>query len=95
MTSPNSFTAVSSERLEYLRSQEQQFEHAKPSLLAHYLDEFVAFEDGQILDHDLDETALLARVYDTYGYRDILIKQVLQHEPQLSVGGALMASNGD
>lgn len=80
------------ERLNYLRQQESLYEQAKPELLRQYSGEFVAFENGTVLDHDHDERALLRRVYQQQGYRDLLIKQVLRQEPHLSVGGAFTGS---
>ncbi|MCD8486184.1 MAG: hypothetical protein LRZ84_05415 [Desertifilum sp.] len=78
---------ITPERINYLRQQESLYEQTKPDLLRQYNGEFVAFEDGVVLDHDGDEQALLRRVYQQQGYRDLLIKQVLLHEPHLSVGG--------
>jgi hypothetical protein len=73
-------------RIAHLQQQQALFEQAKPDLLP-YLGEFIAFEDNQVLDHDSDEQNLAERVYSTYGYRDLLIKQVLHQEPQLFVRG--------
>lgn len=81
-------THLSADRVEYLRQQEALFEQEKPNLLNQYLEEFVAFEDGQVLDHDRDERLLVQRVYQKYGYRDLLIRRVVTHEPHFSVGGA-------
>jgi hypothetical protein len=36
-------------------------------------------------DHDRNEPALIARVYAQHGYRDLLIKQVWNLDPELSV----------
>ncbi len=80
-------TNITSERIDYLRQQESLYEQAKPDLLRQYDGEFIAFEDGTVLDHDRNEQALLQRVYQQQGYRDLLIKQVLLHEPHFSVGG--------
>jgi hypothetical protein len=90
--STNSELSLTPERIEYLRQQEALYEQAKPELLAQYDGEFVAFENGVVLDHDRHERALLHRVYQQQGYRDLLIKQVLQHEPHLSVNGAFTGS---
>jgi hypothetical protein len=75
-------------RLEYFDRQKALYDLVKPELVDRYLGEFVAFEDGHILDHDLDEKKLVQRVYQQYGYRDLLIKQVWLEEPHLSVAGA-------
>jgi hypothetical protein len=50
-------------RINYLRQQEERFEQEKPKLLQRFLREFVAFENGQVLDHDLSESSLVERVY--------------------------------
>jgi hypothetical protein len=56
-------------------------------LLENYLNEYVAFENGQVLDHDLDEQQLAERVYAKYGYRDLLMKQITTEERVYYVGG--------
>ncbi|MEB3336928.1 MAG: hypothetical protein VKJ46_05650 [Leptolyngbyaceae bacterium] len=86
--SANPGSTLPQERIEYLRQQEALYEQMKAKLLDQYAEEFVAFENGAVLDHDRDERALLHRVYQQQGYRDFLIKQVLIQEPHLSVGGA-------
>jgi hypothetical protein len=73
----------------HLEQQHLLYEKMKPSLLAEYAGQFVAFEDGQVLDSDSDERLLAQRVYRAHGYRDLLIVQVLEKEPQLSVAGAI------
>jgi hypothetical protein len=72
-------------RYEYFDRQQSLYDQVKPELIQKYLGEFVAFEDGVVLDHDQCELDLLQRVYTKYGYRDLLIKQVWAVEPQLSV----------
>ncbi len=73
------------DRLEYLDRQEALFDAAKPQLLATYLGEFVAFEDGIILDHDTHEQALAQRIFTQRPNQDLLIRQVLEQEPVLMV----------
>jgi hypothetical protein len=80
-------------RLEYFDRQKALYDRVKSELVDLYLGEFVAFEDGHILDHDLDEKKLVQRVYQQYGYRDLLIKQVWLAEPHLSVGDAFHSNN--
>jgi hypothetical protein len=72
-------------RDEYFDQQQALFNQAKLKLVEQHLGEFVAFEDGEILDHDFNEIELLQRVYAKYGYRDLLIKQIWEVEPVLSV----------
>jgi hypothetical protein len=78
---------IERDRLEYISRQRQLFDQAKPLLLKQYLDEYVAFEDGRVLDHDVDEQQLAERVYERYGYRDLLMKQVTVEEPVYYIGG--------
>jgi hypothetical protein len=74
-------------RLKYFEIQKALYEIAKPQLVKQYLGEFIAFEDGRVLNHDSSEQILVQRVYQQYGYRDLLIKQVWLEEPHLSVAG--------
>jgi hypothetical protein len=76
-------------RLEYFEKQHALYEKDKHSLLEKYQGQFIAFEDGRVLDCDRNERQLARRVYQTYGYRDLLILQVLEQEPQLSVASAM------
>jgi hypothetical protein len=76
-------------RLEYFEKQHALYEEAKHSLLAQYRGQFIAFEDGHVLDFDPNERELARRVYQTHDYRDLLILQVLEREPQLSVASAM------
>lgn len=82
----SSINGIDVERITHLQQQETLFEQAKPHLLEQYFGEFIAFED-EVLDHDKDEQKLAERVYEKYGYRDILIKQVLHQDPKLFVRG--------
>jgi hypothetical protein len=78
---------IDRDRLEYIGHQRQLFDEAKPILLEHYLNEYVAFEDGQVLDHDVDEEKLTERLYVKYGDRDLLTKQVTVEECVYYIGG--------
>ena len=49
---------VDRDRLEYMERQGQLYEEAKPALLEQYLGEYIAFEDGEVLGHDVDDQAL-------------------------------------
>ncbi|MBE9013205.1 hypothetical protein IQ250_23695 [Pseudanabaenaceae cyanobacterium LEGE 13415] len=86
MMNLSSIDGINIERITYLQQQEALFEQAKPHLLEQYLGEFIAFEN-EVLDHDQNEQNLAERVYKKYGYRDILIKQVLHQDPKLFVRG--------
>jgi hypothetical protein len=82
-------------RLKYLEQQHLLYENIKPSLLAQYSGQFIAFEDGEILDFDSNERQLAQRVYKTYGYRDLLIIKVLEKELHLSVASAMKRLGAD
>jgi hypothetical protein len=69
----------------YVRGASLEENRAKADIVQKYLGEFIAFEDGEVLDHDHNEPALLARVYAKQGYRDLLIKKVWDLDPELSV----------
>ena len=82
-------------RLQYFEIQKALYETAKPQIIEQYLGEFIAFEDGRVLDHDLSEQKLVQRVYQHYGYRDLLIKQVWLEDPHLSVASVFHSSGED
>ena len=77
---------VDRDRLEYMERQGQLYEEAKPALLEQYLGEYIAFEDGEVLGHDVDDQALAKRVYAKYGYRDLMMPLVTEKERVYSVG---------
>jgi hypothetical protein len=91
----NPKTHLETSRLEYLDRQKNLYENVKPELVDRYLGEFIAFEDGRVLDHDLNERSLIERVYRDYGYRDLLIKQVWLEEPHLSVAGMFSSTKSE
>jgi hypothetical protein len=78
---------IDRDRLEYMSRQRQLFDEARPRLLEQYVNEYVAFEDGQVLDHDVDRVKLAERVYAKYGYRDLLMKQVTIADRVYYIGG--------
>jgi hypothetical protein len=78
---------IDRDRLVHLEHQQALFDAAKSELLQTYPGQYVAFEDGQVLDHDLDDRAMAERVYRKYGYRDILMQWVTQEETVYHVGG--------
>jgi hypothetical protein len=82
---------ITIDRLEYLDRQEALFDAAKPQLLTTYPGEFIAFENGLVLDHDTSEQALAQRVFAQRPNQDLLIRQVLEQEPILMVRGARFA----
>jgi hypothetical protein len=78
---------IDRDRLEYIERQQQLFDQARSGLMTHYLNQCVAFEDGQVLDHDVDEQALSAQVYAKYGYRDLIMQQVTPEKTVYHIGG--------
>jgi hypothetical protein len=78
---------IDRDRLVHLEHQQALFDAAKSELLQAYPGQYVAFEDGQVLDHDVDDRAMAERVYHKYGYRDILMQWVTQEETVYHVGG--------
>jgi hypothetical protein len=78
------------DRLEYIDRQQQLFDAARPKLAAEYLNEYVAFEDGQVLDHDADRVLLAERVYAKYGCRDLIMQRVTIEKTVYHVGGFRM-----
>ena len=78
---------IDRDRLDYIEHQCALFEVAKPLLLVEYFNEYVAFENGDVLDHDLDRKALAQRIYTKYGYRDFLMRKVTSEDRVYSIGG--------
>jgi hypothetical protein len=72
---------VDRERLEYIDRQQQLFDEARPRLVAEYFNKYVAFEDGQVLDNDVDRVCLAKRVYAKYGCRDLIMQRVTLEKP--------------
>ncbi len=75
-------------RIEYLLHQQQLYQAAKSQLLSQYQGQYIAFENGLVLDSDLDDRQLMQRLYTQYGHRDIFVEYVCDPEPQLSVSAA-------
>ena len=75
-------------RIEYLVNQQQLYQTVKAELLPQYQGQYIAFENGIVLDSDLDDRQLMRRLYAKYGHRDIFIEYVCDPEPQLSVSAA-------
>jgi hypothetical protein len=67
---------IDRDRLEYIDHQQELFDEARPALFEKHPNEYVAFEDDQVLDHDVDREKLTERVYAKYGCRDLIMQQV-------------------
>jgi hypothetical protein len=81
-------TRISKDRIEYLVHQQSLYQANKPELLSQYQGKYIAFENGIVLDSDLDDRTLMRRLYAKYGHRDIFVEYVCDPEPQLSVSAA-------
>jgi hypothetical protein len=79
---------IANDRIEYLLNQEHLYQANKSELLAQYQGQYIAFENGVVLDSDLDDRKLMHRIYAKHGHRDIFIEYVCDPEPQLSVSAA-------
>ena len=53
------------EGYDYVTSQGKIFDTCLPDLVSKYAGKYVVFEDGQTIDSDLDEDALLNRIWQT------------------------------
>jgi Family of unknown function (DUF5678) len=84
----NHLEPIEPERIEYLLQQQHLYQSAKPQLLGQYEGQYIAFENGVVLDSDRDDRQLMPRLYAKYGHRDILVEYVCDPEPQLSVSAA-------
>jgi hypothetical protein len=49
--------------MEYMERQSIAFEQAKPELMAQFLNQYVWFEDGRVLDADVDHETLVLPAY--------------------------------
>jgi hypothetical protein len=78
---------IDRDRLEYIDRQQELFDQSRATLFQEYPNEYVAFEDGQVLDHDTDEDRLAGRIYAKYGYRDLIVQQVTVEKTVYYVGG--------
>lgn len=81
---------ITIDRLAYLDRQEALFDAAKPQLLTTYPGEFVAFENGIVLDHDTNEQTLAQRFFVQRPNQDLLIRQVIEPESILMVRSAIV-----
>lgn len=63
-------------RRDKIRAETESFEAQYQSLLSQYLNQYVAFHNGQVIDHDVDLRALHLRVFARLGHTPVLLKQV-------------------
>jgi hypothetical protein len=56
----------------------QAFRHLLPELLRTHRGKYVAIHEGQVVDSDTDDIALIQRVHAKYGYVPIHVEQVAE-----------------
>ncbi len=66
-----------------MQHESDAFRHMHADLLARYPNEYVAIHQGQLVDHDADQLALLARIEDRYPDVPVLIRQVLAEPDEI------------
>jgi hypothetical protein len=74
-----------SQRLEAIDREQRAYEAQHVSLLESYAGEYVAFYQGQLVDHDVDRAALGRRVRSRYENTPVLITPVHQEARQTIV----------
>jgi hypothetical protein len=77
------------EVLAYMERQAEQYEQQRSHLVERYLNQYIWFEDGQVLDTDPDHATLVIRAYGDGEPRPLFVKKVLSTEPQLMVRSPL------
>jgi hypothetical protein len=83
------------DEVEVMTQEEAAYELLHPELMAYYAGEFVAVYQGQLIDHDQDETALLRRLDAHYPNEVVLMKQVRPlPEPELHFRSPRFVTNG-
>jgi hypothetical protein len=73
------------EILSYMEQQADLFEQSKPQLINKHLNQYVWFENGQVLDSDTSHEALVLRVYGEGEPRPLFIRKVMVVEPKYLV----------
>ena len=61
---------------DFIKKQERDFLNIDRALLTAYCDKFVYFENGKILDSDVNEDLLIERVMEKVNYRSVFITKV-------------------
>ncbi len=65
-----------------MENQAEQFESARSQLLTTYLNHYVWFEKGTVVDHDADFAPLFDRAILKASSQPLFIRQVLRTEPK-------------
>ena len=67
-----------------MKHQAELFEQMKPELLTQYLNQYLWFENGQVLDFDIGHEAFVLRVYGDGEPRPrtiLMVRKVVSEEP--------------
>jgi len=59
-----------------MEREQEAFRQMLPELLNRYRDQYVAVYQGQVIDHDRDQTALVMRLDQTHPEAAVLVKRV-------------------
>jgi hypothetical protein len=76
------------EILAYMEQQADLFEKNKPQIVETYLNRYIWFENGQVLDSDPNHEALVLRIYGAGEPRPLFIRKVMAIEPKFLVRSA-------
>jgi hypothetical protein len=80
--------------LAYMERQAQQYEAMRSQLVEQYLNQYIWFEDGQILDTDPDHATLVLRAYGDGEPRPLFVKKVVPIESKLTVRSPFLSGIG-
>jgi hypothetical protein len=64
---------------EIIWREEMAFQQLHPELVQHYLGQFVAILNGEVIDHDADQVALYKRIRQRYPKQFVLISPVTKN----------------
>lgn len=78
---PRVYVSPDRERME---AEERAYERQRPTILAHYEGEYVAILGGEVVDHDVNEMELVARIQSRFPDDIVHIRLVTQKlQPEL------------
>jgi hypothetical protein len=78
-------TQPAPEILAYMEQQAKLFDQNKNQLIEDYLDKYVWFENGQVLDSDPNHETLVLRIYGKGEPCPLFIRKVMVVEPKFVV----------
>ncbi|MBN1145640.1 MAG: hypothetical protein JXA78_00180 [Anaerolineales bacterium] len=73
---------IEDERVKQIDREQAAFEAQHPALLEQYAGQYIAMQDGKVVDHDSDRAALGRRVRTHFGDQVVLITPVLDEARQ-------------